>query len=185
MPGFSAATRVSEGRAAYQFRDFRGKPYSTSGVMLTTATAADVLAAGNAIGALSNARLMESSAQINSVQQNPSNPANTAFDEAYATTDDQLILVFQNSVGDIQNWRIPAPDASYFLPDGETVIVPDGGAAAGTPELLLQTAIDALLTLMGGTYVYSRAFKSGVSRRARRPLPIEEPTGNPPAAPGV
>jgi hypothetical protein len=120
------------------------------------------------------------------VQISNANPLNTAFDEAYATVDDELVLLFQaDATGEIREYRVPAPDASMFLPDGETMIVPDGGAAANTPPLLLDTLIQALLTGLGAGFSFARGFKNNTGRRTRQPLAITEPVGNPPDEPGT
>jgi hypothetical protein len=182
--------RRAEGRAAFQFRDFRGKPSSASGFVSPVATPTQISAVAVALGNGSNARLMEQRVTQASVQVFAADPQNTAFDEAYATVDDGLIFVFQNTVGDIQTWRLPAPDAILFLADGETPVDPDSGAAAGSGALLISNIVTAILAAMNetsGTYVYARSYKEGVNRRRVTPLPLEEPSGTdlPGSGPGV
>lgn len=186
MPPFSAAPRRSGYTASWQFRDFTGTPFPSTFDISAAATEAQVDAVAVAIGSMSNARLMEQRLTEFEVQINPANALNTAFDEAYASVDIQLIMIFQNdTTGEPRYVRVPAPDAIFFLPDGETVIAPDGGAAAGSGALLLNNTITAIQTAMGAGWTYSRAYRNRTGRRNRTPLPLEEPSGNPGAAPGT
>lgn len=186
MPPFSAAPRRVGTTLSLQFRDFTGTPSSSSIDISPVATEAEVDALAVATGNMSNARLMEQRVVNYEVQINPANPLNTTFDEAYPRVRDGLILLFQNSTtGDIRPYRIPAPDAIFFAADGETVVEPDGAAAAGSGELLLANTIAAYLAVAGAGWVYARAYLEGVGRRERQPLPLAEPTGLPGDAPGV
>jgi len=186
MPSFSAAPRRAGTKLSLQFRDFTGNSRTSAIDVSAVATEAEITALAVATGSMSNARLMEQHVTDFSVQINPANPLNTTFDEAYATVKDGLVLLFQNSTtGDIRPYRIPAPDAIFFLSDGETVVEPDAGAAAGSGALLLNNVIEAYLVVAGAGWVYARGYLEGVGRRSRQPLPLAEPTGNPGDAPGV
>jgi len=186
MPPFSAAPRRTGTAGAWQFRDFTGRAYSSSFDVSAAATPAELDAVNVGIGNMSNSRLMERRITDFQVQINPANPLNTTFDEAYATIDDVLFLVFQNNItGEPRYVGVPAPDAIFFAPDGETVIAPDAAGAAGSGGLLLSQAITALETAMGAGWVYARGYKQGIGRRQRQPLPLAEPTGNPGDAPGL
>lgn len=186
MPPFSAAARRTGTNLSIQYRDFTGRARSSSIEISPVADEADVTALQVASGNMSNARVMEQRVIDFAVQVNPANPANTAFDEAYATIDDALVLMFQNNTtGDIRPYQIPAPDAIFFLPDGETVVEPDDGAAAGTGPLLLSVTIEAYIAIAGTGWVYARGYKEGTRKRARQPLPLAEPTGLPGDAPGL
>lgn len=186
MPPFSAAPRRVGTNLAVQFRDFTGKPKSMSGAVSAAATEAELDAVVVAAGNLSNARVMEQRITEFEVQISNANPLNTAFDEAYATVKDELVVQFQaTATGEIREFRIPAPDASIFLPDGETVVVPDSGAAAGSGAELLDNFITAMLVALGAGFEYARAFKNNSETRPRQALGITEPVGSPGDAPGV
>lgn len=189
MPALSAAPTRAFQRYSVSFTDFTGKSASAlveAGAEVTLGQR-DTMA--TEIGNLSNARVMSNTYSTGIEQLNPANGLNTAFDEAYPAVDDGLILIFQNDAGDVQRVRIPAPDAQFFLPDGETVITP---SAAGSPaQGALLDAINAIEAVLNadtpaGTYEYARGYKEGVRRRTRTPLPVVEPTGlqEPGALPG-
>jgi len=185
MPPFSAAPQRVGTTLSVQFRDFRGKPKSMSGIISAAATAGEAAAVATAAGNMSNARVMERRVTNFAVQISNANPLNTAFDEAYATVDDELIVLFQaTATGEIRDFHIPAPDAIFFLPDGETVVVPDSGAAAGSGAQLLDAFIAATLTALGAGFEYARSYKNKSEVRGRQPLAIAEPTGNPGDLPG-
>lgn len=186
MPPFSAApTRVGT-QVSVQFRDWTGKAKSSSIVVSAAATGVQVDAIATNAGNLSNARVMEQRVADFKVQVSNSNPLNTAFDEAYSNVRDELVLMFQaDATGEVRSFGVPAPDAIVFQPDGETVVVPDGAATAGSGAELLDNLIQAILTALGAGFTFSRAYKNNSETRGRTPLPLAEPTGNPGAAPGV
>lgn len=189
MPPISAAPTAAFQRFSIKLTDFRGKSRSVpveAGANVTTGQR-DTMALE--VGNMSNARVMEFTYSVGITQLNPSNGLNSAFDEAYPVVDDALVLVFQDNNGTVQYVPIPAPDAQFFNPDGETVIAP---SAAGSPaqDQLLDT-INAILAVLNadtvaGTYSYARGYKEGVRRRTATPLNITEPTGldEPSALPG-
>lgn len=189
MPPLSAAPQRAIQNFSVSLSDFRGRSRSVlveAGAESTTGQR-DLMA--TEIGSMSNARVMGFTYAVGIEQLNPAHSANTAFDEAYATVDDALILIFQNDDGDVQRVRIPAPDAQFFLPDGETVIAPT--AAGSASQIQLFDTIEAILDVLNadtpaGTYEYSRGYKEGVRNRTRTPLGITEPAGldQPGALPG-
>lgn len=186
MPPFSAAPRRVGTRLSTQLIDFRGKPKSASIIISAAATPAEADAITTATGNISNARVMEQHVSSFDVQISNANPLNTAFDEAYATVQDELVLVFQaDATGEVREYRVPAPDAIVFQGDGETLVARDAGGAAGSGGLLLDTLIEALLTGLGAGFSYARGYKNNSEKRARQPLPLAEPTGNPGDAPGL
>lgn len=189
MPGLSAAPTTAFQRFSVSLTDFRGRSRSSLMEAGAEATTAQRDAVALEIGNMSNARVMSFTYSVGIEQLNPAHTANSAFDEAYPTVDDALILVFQNNAGTIQYVPIPAPDAQFFLPDGETVIEPSA-AGSGAQQQLLDT-VNAILDVLNadtpaGTYAYARGYKEGVRRRARTPLRITEPAGldEPSALPG-
>lgn len=186
MPGFSAAPQRVGTSLSFQFRDFRGKPKSTSVIVSAASTEAQQDAVVATAGALSNARVMEQRVTAFQVQVSNANALNTAFDEAYSTVEDEIVFQFQaDATGEIREVRIPAPDASLFASDGETVLVPDGAATAGSGPELLDNYITAQLAALGAGWAYARAFKNNSERRPRQALGITEPVGSPGDAPGV
>lgn len=185
MPPLSAAPRRVFNSLSLQFFDWRGKPYTSTGFRSAVSTPAQVAAVNATLGSMSNARAMNFYTKDGEEQINPANALNTAFDEAYSTVDDLLVMVFQNDTGAVEEWAVPAPDAIFFASDGETVVTPDSAAAAGSGAELLDNAIVAILAMMGGTFAFARAYKNKSGRRSRQPLPLAEPTGNPGDAPGL
>lgn len=186
MPPFSAAPQRVGTQLSTQLIDFRGKPKSATIAISAAATEAQADAITAATGNISNARVMEQRITNFTVQVSNSNPLNTAFDEAYATVDDELVLLFQaDATGEIREYRVPAPDAIVFATDGETMVTPDGAATAGSGAELLDNLITALLAGLGAGFTFSRGYKNNTGRRVRQPLPLAEPTGNPGDEPGV
>lgn len=185
MPDLSLAPTREVTGYTVQLRDFTGKSGTSRIAAGAEATPAQLVAVRTALGNMSNARVMETSSQVGIKQINPANPANTTYDEAYATVDIKAIFVYQNDVGDVVYQRVPAPDASIFLADGETVQDP-------ADEALILALITATLAALNastpaGTYIYVRGYREGTEARNRVPLPIEEPGigDSPPDAPGV
>lgn len=186
MPPFSAAPRRVGNSLSVQFRDFTGRAKSMFGVVSAAASGAQVSAVVVAAGNMSNARVLEQRVCSFEVQISNSNPLNTTFDEAYATIKDEIVFLFQSdTTGEIRDFRIPAPDAILFAPDGETVLTPDGAATAGSGPELLDNFITAVLAALGAGFSYARAYKNNAESQGRAPLPIAEPTGNPGDAPGL
>lgn len=185
MPDLSAAPTRAYTGFTVGLRDFTGKSSTIRITAGADADAAALAAVRTAAGNMSNARVMEYSSQQGIRQINPANPANTTFDEAYATVDVRAVFIFQDDEGNVEYVKVPAPDASIFLPDGETVQTPVANALV----LALTSAVVAALNDSdpAGTFIYVRAYREGTASRSRIPLPIEEPGGgdSPPDAPGV
>jgi hypothetical protein len=184
MPDISAAPTRAYAGYTVQLRDFTGKPATANIEAGAEATPAQLIAVRTGIGNMSNARVMETATKTGVKQINPANPLNTTYDEAYATVDVKAVFVFQNDDGDVQYVRVPAPDASIFQTDGETVLEPVVGSPTLTPVTAMVTALNA--STPAGTWIYVRAYKEGSAARGRVPLPIGEPgAGTPGDAPGV
>lgn len=184
MPPFSAAPLRSQRAHSLQIQDFIGKSKSTRHIIDTDTTGAQITALETAVGNLSNGRVMASTVASESFQLNPANVLNTAYDEAHATVDIVLVMVFQNDAGEIQAVEIGAPDASLFAADGETPL--DSNALI----IAYKAAALAAMNEGGDTWAYSRGFRSTRSasaKRARTPHPLAEPGvgANPPIAPGA
>lgn len=191
MPDISTtAPLLTIQRATVQVRDWTGRSSTSTLQGGPTATPANFTAFRQRVGRLTNGRVMETMFGTQVLQLNPGHASNTAYDEAYSSIDEGLIFVFQNNLGSRQSVRIPAPDAFYFQPDGETVITPDATAAADTPAQVLGDAVNIMLDLLNAgnanPYVFLRAYKEGVSRRQRVPLALVEPEEGdfPPPEPG-
>lgn len=177
MPDFSAAATETYSQVSIQLRDFTGKTSPASIVRAGAGvTSGQVDAFRTAVGNISNARVMAERATVVQAIINEADPLNTVFDEAYSTVGDALIMIFQNATGDTQRVRIPAPDLSVFLADGETVDLTNS---------LFAALRDATLACLPAGYVFSRAYLEGIGRRARTPLPVAEPlsTDSPPQLP--
>lgn len=184
MPPFSAAPLRSQRSHSLQIQDFIGKSRAARTIVATDTTAGQITALETAIGNLSNGRVMASTLSSESFQLNPANPLNTTFDEAHATVDIVLVMVFQDDGGNTQASEIGAPDASLFASDGETPLDTNGLIIA------YKAAALAAMNEGGGTWAYSRGFRSTRSARAARartPHPLAEPGvgAQPPIAPGA
>lgn len=186
MPDFSAGATRSVRAFSTSIRDFRGRSRSTRHIIATDTSAAQVTALRTAIGNMSNGRVMGTSLATDVEIINPADPINTTYDESYSTTDHVAVMVFQNGAGDVQTAEVPAPDASIFESDGETVDRTNGLVIA-----YLTAALAALNAgTPAGTWAFARGFLSTRARNSRRQpirLPLAEPGAgdNPPDAPGV
>lgn len=184
MPPFSAAPLRSQRAHSLQIQDFLGGSKSARVIVTSDTTGAQITALETATGNLSNGRVMASTLASESFQLNPANPLNTAYDEAHATVDIVLTMVFQNDAGDIQAVEIGAPDASLFAADGET---PDNANAL---IIAYKAAAIAAMNEGGGTWAFARGFRSTHAKSAKRratPHPLAEPGvgASPPIAPGA
>jgi hypothetical protein len=114
--------------------------------------------------------------------QNYDNPiSRRVFDESYSSITTKATFVFQDSLRKIVRVEVPAPDASIFGSDGNTVD-PDNA--------LVEALVDEVLAVLGGTYVLVRGFLSSRTRQpkgATNPPTIVEPgaTSVPGDAPGT
>lgn len=186
MPPFSAAARRAISKLSFGFRDLNGDPGSTSFTASAAATDAEVAAVAAGLGNMSNARLMESHRKVSSVQINPNNALNSAFDDVHGTVDKVGIMLFQNdTTGEVRRVGVPAIDASFFTQGGKIFIEPDGAATAGDPPELLDNSIVALLAVFGAGWNYVRGYLRGSNAPQNVVIPVVEPTGNPPDEPGV
>lgn len=184
MPPFSAAPVQTQRAHSASLEDFTGKSRSTRHIITTDTTGPQLSSLETAIGNLSNARLMGVTLATEISQLNPANPLNTTFDEAHATVEIVLVVVWQNDAGETQFVEIGAPDASLFAADGET---PDLANALFTAY---RVAALAAMNEGGGSWAYARGFRSTRSASANRKRtahPLAEPTGiqSPPIAPGA
>ena len=184
MPPFSAAPRGTQRAHSVQLQDFLGKSRSARHIITSDTTGAQITALETTIGNLSNAREMASTVASESFQINPANPLNTTYDEAHATVDTVLVMVYQDDGGNKQFVEIGAPDASLFASDGET---PD---ATNANIIAYKAAAIAAMNEGGGTWAFARGFRSTRSaqaKRARTTHPLVEPGVGalPPIAPGA
>lgn len=177
MPDFSAASKEVFQSISFQFRDFTGQSVTSSMRVSETATALQISALRTALGNASNARVMAERATAVNQIVNIADPLNTVFDEAYSTIGDGMVFLFQNAAGTVRRLRLPAPDLSLFLADGET---PD------PDNTEVQAVVTAALAALPVGYIHARTYLEGVGRRQRVPLTVIEPgeTDNPPALPG-
>lgn len=147
-----------------------------------TVTGTELADVRTGIGALTNAAVIKTTVsetvEISPTRANP-------LDESYASASTKLILTFQNDDLEIRSLAIPAPDESYFGPDGVTMIAPNISAASGTPAYMLATAVDAIqLVLNGGdtgngTFQLLNGFRSERTRKLTKPRTVRssvEPT---------
>jgi len=109
-----------------------------------------------------------------------------AFDEAYSSPAETLVLEFQTPTLLTRTLRIPAPDASYFLPDGVTF---DRGAPSSVADDVI-VGFQNVINAGGGEYEYVRGYRATRGRKAAIPRvqpQVEEPSGAflPPAAPAL
>jgi hypothetical protein len=134
------------------------------------------------VGTLTNAAVIKTTVsetvEISPTRANP-------LDEAYASASTKLIITFQNQNLEIRSLAIPAPDESYFGPDGVTMIAPDISAAPGSPARVLAYAIDAIANAINGgvngtgTFQLLNGFRSERTRKLSKPKtvrPSVEPT---------
>lgn len=150
----------------------------------TTVTGAELATLRTRLGALTNAAVQSTT---RSTKDSISAGLAVPLDESHSSPAQKMVLVFENSLLETRQIAVPAPDASYFGTDGISVILPNGGAAAGSPAKLLFDAIaQCVLVLNGGAlgsgdFLFLRGYRSQFSRRMPKPrgaaaTPIE-PSG--------
>jgi len=146
-------------------------PVSVDGTQLALAR--------TAIGNLTNAAVVKTTVsetvEVAATRVNP-------LDESYASASTKLVLTFQDEDLELRSIAIPAPDESYFGPDGVTMIAPNDSAAAGSPALILANALEVILEVINGTtgtFQLLGGFRSERTRKLTKPKTVRtsvEPT---------
>lgn len=146
-------TRASVG---FTFLDVAAQDARASLGKLTSApTNLQITALRDATGNMSNAALITVSA---TAQDYDNVGTRVAFDEAHSLVNNKAVFIYQNSARQTRRYEVPAPDASIFGSDGKTV---DRSNA-------LVIALDAaILAIIGNTFVMSRAYLGGKTRKNR------------------
>lgn len=175
MPDFQGSAPVEKNTYNVSVIAVGGDTSSVGIDFLDTVIPAELLAFRAAVGGISNAAVFKTNTgYILEKAKNLSVP----LDEAHSSVKMKMKLVFQDETLDVKEIGIPAPDASYFVGDGRTVVSPSASAAAGTPAKLMSTYVQAIaLVLNGGaagsgTYQYVRGYRSGDGK----PAPAYDPT---------
>lgn len=142
-------------------------------------TNAQITAFRTALGNVTNARVESQKA---SAEELYPPGAVTPFDEAYASNATKAVFIFYSYTDDrTKRLEVPAPDASLFTVDGNTVDVSNA---------LVTALVSAYQAIVGADYGLRRAFLTGRTRKARinrlSPGAVEPGVGaNPPALPGA
>lgn len=178
MPDFYATPVPVESNSYYV--NFMGVGGDTSGVgvdWLDTVTPTELLGFRAAVGGISNGAMFKTTTSFHvEISKGRAVP----LDEAHSSVKMKMKLVFEDDTLDVKEISIPAPDASYFVGDGRTVVQPNASASAGTPAKLMSNYVIAIaLVLNGGaaadpagTYRYVRGYRSGDGK----PAPTYDPS---------
>ena len=175
MPDFQGAAPVEYNSYNVSLIAVGGDNSSVGIDFLDTVVPAELLAFRAAVGGISNAAVFKTST---SYFLEKAKNLSVPLDEAHSSVKMKMKLVFQNNALDVKEIAIPAPDASYFVGDGRTVVSPNASAAAGTPAKLMSTYIQAIAAVLNGgaagsgTYQYVRGYRSGDGK----PAPAYDPT---------
>jgi hypothetical protein len=175
MPDFQGAAPVEYNTYNVNLISVGGDVSSVGVEFADTVIPAELLAFRAAVGGISNGAVFKTNTGY---VLEKSKALSVPLDEAHSSVKMKMKLVFQNALLEVKEIGIPAPDASYFVGDGRTVVTPSGAAAAGTPARLMSTYVQAIaLVLNGGaggtgTYQYVRGYRSGDGR----PAPAYDPT---------
>lgn len=176
MPAQATPVTV-EGGINLTFLDIAGQTARTGIGNLTAApTGPQVSALAAALGNASNAAVTVITVNTITLDKLANRQV---FDEAHSRVVDKAVFIFQNDARQTRKVELPAPDASIFGSDGQTIDPTNALAAA---------IISAALAIYGGTFAYTRGFLSQRSRKVRSvtapPVPSEPGVGdNPPALP--
>lgn len=157
---------VHPAREALTWRDAKGNTarttfYVDTQLSLTAANTA-ALAIQTAMVALTNCVLQAA------IGPHAVDPQEVVYgtNSQYASVEDKAVFTFQTAAGDIHRFTIPAPKASIFLADGETV------DAANTDVVAYTSAIIANAVTRGGQLIAFGAFGIRQRRKTRRKLNI-------------
>jgi len=143
------------------FRDAKGNT-SRMSFFVDGATAALQATAAVAVitplQALSNAIISSTSGPATGV------PTEVVYGTAadYQSVEDKAIMTFQTSTGDIHRFQVPAPLASIFLADGETV------DPANTLVVAYNSAVNANVTDRHGSLLAFGANGTRIRRKMHR-----------------
>lgn len=128
--------------------------------------------ARTAIGNLTNAAVVKTTVS-ETVEVAPTrvNP----LDESYASASTKLVITFQDNDLEIRSLAIPAPDESYFGPDGVTMIAPNILAAVGSPARVLAESLEAITAAINGgtgSFQLLNGFRSERTRKLAKPKTV-------------
>lgn len=153
-------------REVRTYRDAKGNTARVSFFVANTGTTATQFTAANTVNAAIDAL-------TNAVVQSAIGPATGPRQEVvygtnatYAGVEDKAIFTFQTSTGDIHRFQIPAPLASIFLADGETV------DPTNTAVVAFVSAVVANCVSQNGEAITFGAFGTRIRRKMRRKLTI-------------
>lgn len=138
---------ANQGTQAWSFADAKGRVgrvqmWVTYGNLTDAAT--KVTALDGAIIGLSNGNAYRSGGVVGSFDGPPGYGATAVYEDA----EDKAVMTFQDAMGAIHRYSIPAPKQAIFLADGETV----------NPANALVTAFTGAMTAASGTaFVSSRS----------------------------
>lgn len=177
MPDFQGAAPVEYNTYNVSVIAVGGDVSSVGIDFLDTVAPAELLAFRAAVGGISNAAVFKTNTGY---ILEKSKALSVPLDEAHSSVKMKMKLVFQNADLDVKEIAVPAPDASYFVGDGRTVVTPSSAAAVGTPARLMSTYVQAIAAVLnggaaadpGGTYQYVRGYRSGDGK----PAPAFDPT---------
>lgn len=157
--------------------DIAGRNARASLTALTASPSTpQITAFKNAVGDMTNGAVTTVSG---TAQDYDNGATRVVFDEAHAGAPDKAVFIFQNDARQTRRLEIPAPDASIFGTDGQTV-------DAANP--LVVALNDATLAILGGSFRMTRGFLSTKTRKSAgtrvAPIALEPGAGdNPPALP--
>lgn len=151
------------------FRDSKNQTASMRWFQLSTLTIAVQLSNSQAVladvAALTNASVV--------LNQNTGAAAPVAGASAdYENVEDKAVFVFQTAAGAIHRYQIPAPLASIFLADGETIDFTNGAVAAFVARMVNGNTVsrdgDPIASAVGGTRL-RRKLQRKFNIRTRNP----------------
>lgn len=182
MPNFPAigdAPRVDRREFSLTFLDHDGFPGNSFISVPSTSTNVELDALRTALGDGSNAALYESRYTNSSRVLNHTNLE--AYDETYPSSEDVAVFQFIDDTGDVQSLELPAPDSTLFYTTDRKTIDP----ARALSGAIIAAAL-AAMNNGGGTYVYSRGYKTthrktrGGANARKRPAFVEPGAGDTP-----
>lgn len=180
MPGF-AVTPNSQVSGSATFVDASGLK-ATMGLdrLPDTVTKSLFDALRDAAANVSNAALV--GAKFSETDQ-VATAQGVAFDEAYASISVKLVMEYQREDMALRTIEVPAPDASVFLTDGNTVDI-DNALVSALNVAILAVINNGLTIGDPGYHRFTRGYRSLRSRTVNRPgtkPTIQEPdTGSSP-----
>lgn len=166
MPAM-AGTPTTVASLGFSFMDIAGKPGKASITNLASAPSGGAVTnMANALGNASNAALVSVSGKAETYDD-PT--ARVAFDEGYASCVTKATFIFQNAARRTKRLELPAPDASIFASDGETV---------DYTNALVVDIVAKYQVIVGSSYVLKSGFLNSRTRKtttSNRPPTVREP----------